>query len=112
MRSVVLVHGLLHGLGYEARCEMLAMRESASREGSSTYSRCSVIDAPMDLPDGDYTVTFGGYSVLARKQAGLWVPDDGVAEVMAPLLENSAQPRQFRAEEAVEILPILKNHVA
>ena len=113
MRSVVLIRGLLIGMGYEVACEMLAMRDS-QYAGRVAYSRCSVIDAPPQLPDGDYTVSFHGYIVPARKQAGLWVPDETADPVLPILIEKPAPPVQpsFRLEEAVEILPALKNHVA
>ena len=85
MRSVVLIRGLLIGMGYEVPCEMLAMRDSETQSGQVAYSRCSVIDAPPQLPDGEYTVMFHGYIVPARKEAGLWVPDE-TADSVPPTL--------------------------
>lgn len=114
MRSVVLIHGLLIGMGYEVPCEMLALRESQSGSRQVAYSRCSVIDAPSQLPDGGYTVTFGGYVVAARKQAGLWVPDE-VADPVLPMHREEPAPHlrpSTRVEDVIEILPLLKNHVA
>jgi hypothetical protein len=112
MRTVVLIHGLLRGMGREELCEMLAMKESPSSAGPANFFRCSVIDAPHDLPDGTYSVSFSGYVVFARKEGGLWIPDGTTAT--APSAE--AQPPDtmppFRIEEALEILPVLKNHVA
>jgi hypothetical protein len=111
MRSVVLIQGLLRGMGRETPCEMLAIRESQSGKNLPVYTRCSVIEAPIDLPDGDYTVTFNVYSVSARKEAGLWIPEG--AAYSAPVAEKSTDVRRtFRVEEAAEILPILKKHVA
>lgn len=111
MRSVVLIQGLLRGMGREAPCEMLAIRESQSGKNLPVYTCCSVIEAPIDLPDGDYTVTFNAWSVSARKEAGLWVPE-GAASA-APAAEKPPETRRmFRIEEAAEILPILKKHVA
>lgn len=114
MRSVVLIRGSLIGMGYEVPCEMLAMRDSQAPSGKAAYSRCSVIDAPPQLPDGEYTVTFHGYIVPARKEAGLWVPDETADPVLPIHLEKPSPPAQpsFRLEEAAEILPALKNHVA
>ena len=114
MRSVVLINGWLAGMGYQGPCEMLAIRESQAASGRVSYSRCSVIDAPAQLPDGDYTVTFTGYIVPARKEAGLWVPDETADPVLPVIERRSASPaqRSFRVEDAVEILPALKNHVA
>lgn len=114
MRSVVLIHGLLAGMGYEVPCELLALRESQPGSGQVVYSRCSVIEAPSHLPNGDYTVTFGSYIVPARKEAGLWVPDE-IADPVLPLrIEKPLPPVQpsLRLEDVVEILPVLRNNVA
>jgi hypothetical protein len=112
MRSVVMIHGLLRGMEREAPCEMLAMKEAESERGPVIFSRCSVIDAPMDLPDGDYTVAFNGCVVSARKEAGLWMPDG--AAVQSPVAERSTtlQQRKFRAEQTVEVLPVPESNVA
>jgi hypothetical protein len=111
MRSVVLIRGLLKGMQREAPCEMLAILETQRDTGQAVYSRCSVIDAPMDLPDGDYTVAFDGYIVAARKEAGLWIPEDTSAPAHADNKPAGEKP-SFQIEDAAEILPILKGHVA
>ena len=111
MRSVVLIHGLLRGMGHEEPCEMLAMKETQPENGAPFFSRCSVIEAPQDLPNGVYTVSFGNYLVPARKDSGLWIPEEATAS--APTQQRPAATRpSFRLEEAVEILPALKDHVA
>ena len=113
MRSVVLIHGLLQGNGRQEPCEMLAMRDVPTTPGPAVYSRCSVIEAPENLPDGEYTVTFGGHIVPARKEAGLWVPDETTAAAVAPTRPKADSPRpSFSIAEAAEILSILKNRVA
>ncbi len=111
MRSVILIRGLLRGMNREAPCEMLAIQETQTGAANAVYSRCSVIDAPMDLPDGDYTVAFRGHAVPARKEGGLWVP--GGTTSLAPPEEKWADAASsVRTEDAVEILPIRKNRVA
>ncbi len=112
MRSVVLIHGWLQGNGRQEPCEMLALRDSPVVPGPPVYSRCSVIDAPLDLPDGEYTVTFDSYIVPARREAGLWIPD-GTTAAQAPHGKNSdpSQP-SFSNAEAAEILSVLRNRVA
>jgi hypothetical protein len=75
MRSVVLIHGLLRGMGREAPCEMIAMRDT-SPDRTPAYCRCSVVEAPEDLPDGEYTVSFLGEAVRVRRQGGLWLPGE------------------------------------
>ena len=97
----------------EARCEMLAMKEWLRESGHVLYSRCCVLDAPPDIPDGSYTVFFfDGYCVSAIRQGGLWLPDDR-AEPLPP--EERPDPEEnpsFRMEDALEILPLLKNQAA
>jgi predicted outer membrane repeat protein len=112
MRSVVLIRGLLKGMGREAPCDMLAMKDSAAESGSAVYSQCCVIDAPLELLDGVYAVTFNGYVVAARKEGGLWLPE----KATSPL---QIEPRVSRPhgwseiEEITEVLPLLKkDHVA
>ncbi|MGA8109824.1 MAG: hypothetical protein WBD46_11600 [Acidobacteriaceae bacterium] len=94
MRSVVLVRGSVEGMGCTARCEMLAMKEYLSETAPPIYSRCCVIDAPMELPDGDYRVTFAGHQVSAHKESGLWLPADDAV----PLRSESRTARNGRTQ--------------
>lgn len=113
MRSVVLIRGLLRGMGHEVPCEMLAIKESQSGGRGAAYSRCSVIEAPGDLPDGDYTVAFDGGLVTTKKEAGLWVPDGATAKVESSPEESRTQSASlFGIDEGVEGFPFLKNRVA
>ncbi len=112
MRSVVLIRGLLKGMGREAPCDMLAMKDAASETGPVFYSRCCVIDAPHGLPDGVYVVTFSGHVVAARKEGGLWLPECATSPLQI-------EPRASRPNDSseiaqiIEVLPWLKNdHVA
>jgi hypothetical protein len=98
-------------MGREEPCEMLAMKEIQPETGATVFSRCSVIDAPQDLPNGVYTVSFGDYLVPARKESGLWIPEEATASASAQQRPATTRP-SFRIEEAVEIMPALKNHVA
>jgi len=93
-------------------CDMLALKDATSETGLAVYSQCCVIDAPMDLPDGIYAVTFGGSVVAARKEAGLWLPEGATSPLQIEPREN--RPRgSSEIEEVIEILPLLKNdHVA
>jgi hypothetical protein len=75
MRSVVLIHGVLRGMGQESNCEMLALKETDSLTRRTTYSRCSVIKADSDLPDGEYIVAFQSNTVSVRREGSLWLAD-------------------------------------
>lgn len=72
MRSIVKVHGLLRGMGREAECDMLAIRETCPGR-LPAYLRCSVMEAPPELPDGEYSVSFGAQMVPVKKLGGLWL---------------------------------------
>jgi hypothetical protein len=96
----------------EARCQMLAMKEWRQDSGQVRYSRCCVLDAPAEIPDGKYTVFFDRHRVPAIRQGGLWLPEDR-AEPLPPRerLESRLE-HAFRMEDAIEILPLLKNDAA
>lgn len=77
--AIVLLHGTVKGMGREAECEILARRAvmpvgpvTASSQ-SSAYTDCSVIGAPHDLPDGEYTVQFECHTFRATRHHGLWL---------------------------------------
>lgn len=72
---MVLVDGRVHGMGRESACEMVALKDTDPETRRVTYSRCSVISAATDLPDGDYTVTFHEGSARVRREGGLWLAD-------------------------------------
>jgi hypothetical protein len=110
MRSLACIHGLLKGMGREVPCVMLAINEESSEAGPPVFTRCSVVDAAEDLPDGAYRVEFDGYSVSAKKEGGLWVPEDAV--VGTPVAERSAEVHQTSRNEDVIEMPYRKHHVA
>jgi hypothetical protein len=91
---------------------MLAMCDVSAIPGPPVYSRCSVIDAPQDLPDGDYTVSFDAYIVPAKKEAGLWIPDAATAALASAGRNSDSSHPSFTIAEAAEILSVLKNRVA
>ena len=91
---------------------MLAMKEWDRETGHVLYSRCCVLDAPPNVPDGSYTVFFDGHCVSATRQGGLWLPQDR-AEPLPP--DECPEPQEdssFSMEDAVEILPLLKSEAA
>lgn len=79
MRSVVRLKGLLRGMNRESSCVLLAWKDTLRSEEKLgafryVYSDLQVLDAPTDLPDGEYEATFGDQAVGAIKSSGLWVP--------------------------------------
>jgi hypothetical protein len=111
MRSVVLMHGLLRGMGREVPCELLAIKESTADLSDASYSRCSVIEAPENLPDGDYSVVFATHIVAAKKEGGLWLPQTATARALPAIREGRSRSARETAAEAAT-LRLLGNHVA
>lgn len=77
MSSVVLLRAILKGMGHEVECDVIARRLVAdTREAvspGSKYSNCSVLTAPADLPDGEYTVHMDSGVFTAFRRSGHWL---------------------------------------
>ncbi len=71
MADVVRVEGTLRGMRAEARCTILAWKESSST--GRLFTRGKIAEAPSDLPDGTYMLTFGEHSIWTRKWEGHWL---------------------------------------
>lgn len=76
MRSIVLIDGVLRGMGREASCEMIVFKDTDPDTRHSTYSRWSVLEAPLSLPDGFYTAWCDGLRVPVRHEGGLWLAEE------------------------------------
>lgn len=80
MSSVVLLRAILKGMGREVECDVIARqlapgtRETASP--ASKYSSCSVLTAPTDLPDGEYTIHLESDVFPAFRRLGQWLQRD------------------------------------
>lgn len=73
MRFAVLMKGVLRGMGHEAPCELLATKTVVPEASRPVYSHCAIIEAPPNLPDGDYEVEFSGEVAVVRLQNGYWL---------------------------------------
>ncbi|MGA7885416.1 MAG: hypothetical protein WCA44_06690 [Acidobacteriaceae bacterium] len=77
--AIALVRGLIRGMGREAACELLARRRPLPDTDKSgirryEYSQFSIVQAPAEFPDGDYTViTEDGQQLPVSKFRGLWM---------------------------------------
>lgn len=80
-------------MGHQSECELLATKSVLPGAGRPTYSHCAVIEAPSDLPSGDYEVEFEGEVAVTRLQDGCW----HVARVMP---RTYAEAATFFANEA------------
>ena len=72
-REVVMLPGRLKGMGREADCTVGAVEVSLPGTNLSEYTKCSIHEAPNDLPDGQYQLTFGGQTVPVQKRDGSWL---------------------------------------
>jgi len=115
MRFAVLMKGVLRGMGHQAPCELLATKTVVPEASRPFYSHCAIIEAPSDLPDGDYEVEFSGEVAITRLQDGGWL----VGRVMPRAYAEAAsffagEARRFAArprkpqEDSPERKPLLK----
>lgn len=78
MGMIVLLRGVVRGMGREAECEVVALRQIAAtkskfRRPKSFFRDFGVIEAPNDLPDGEYTVRVGDQILNTAKVHGIWL---------------------------------------
>jgi hypothetical protein len=93
MRFAVLCKGVLRGMGREAVCELLATKTVLAEASRAVYSHCAIIEAPSDLPDGDYEVEFAGEVAVTTLRGGSWL-------VGRILPHTYSEARTFYAEES------------
>lgn len=58
-REAVSIPGQLQGMGYTVQCVVTAIRVSLPGTDKFEYTRPVINDAPIDLPDGFYELTYG-----------------------------------------------------
>lgn len=63
--------GMLRGMRREVKCTVLVWKEASST--GRLYTRGKITDAPADLPDGSYTLSFGEHTFVTRKWEGHWL---------------------------------------
>jgi hypothetical protein len=73
MQVSVLLKGRLRGMGREAPCEVMAKRQAPGGKGREGYSDLRLLDAPADLPDGDYVLHLDPIMVSVRRRSGEWL---------------------------------------
>lgn len=76
--SIMLLPATLTGMGRRARYEVLVRKKTTILNGtvpqfSYTYTDCSIIGAPDDLPDGEYVVSFEDFTVSATCHGANWL---------------------------------------
>jgi hypothetical protein len=72
IREAVLVSGTLNGMNYQVPCMVRAVKVSLPNLEILKWVRADIADAPSELPDGAYNVSFEGRTVKVKKFAGNW----------------------------------------
>ena len=69
--KAVLVHGSVRGMQRQENCDVIARRRN--RETGFEYVGGFIVNAPPDLPEGEYQVEFEGHTMRATKRGGHWI---------------------------------------
>ena len=71
-REAVLLSGTLKGATHEAPCTVKAIKVSLPNLDIWEYVSADIAQAPFELPDGTYNVSFEGRTMKVKKVAGNW----------------------------------------
>jgi len=72
-RENVTLPGRIVGMGREVDCSVRAVKVSLLGTDEYNYIRPVIHDVPSDLPDGLYSITFGGKTERVQRQYGAWI---------------------------------------
>jgi hypothetical protein len=77
--GAVLESGALRGMEREANCDVLARKQSSDLD--SDYAWASIVNAPAELPDGEYLVMFDRHTVQVAKARDQWLCFGAIARM-------------------------------
>jgi len=69
----VTLSGYLKGLEHEAECKVSAFEVPVPGSNECEYALVMISDAPHDLPDGRYHLTFDSRAVPVQRHDGAWL---------------------------------------
>jgi hypothetical protein len=69
----VTLPGRLVGAGRAVECSVCLVKVSLPGTAIFEYIHPIIHDAPADLPDGFYDLTFGGKAEKVQRQRGAWI---------------------------------------
>ena len=72
-RETATFPGHLSGMSREADCSVATTKVLVPETDSKKYSRIMIFDAPHDLPEGRYTLTFDGQHFPVQKAWQAWI---------------------------------------
>jgi len=75
IREAVLLEGVLHGMNLEAPCTVRAVKVTLPKLDDWEYVAADIVQAPSDLPAGNYEVLFEGRRVKVYKTARGWTSE-------------------------------------
>jgi hypothetical protein len=77
MGCLVLLRGLLKGMSREVECEVIVRKSPIGTTTEAgfvpTYLDCKILTAPVDLPDGEYTVHLDSQVIPVVRRRGQWL---------------------------------------
>lgn len=74
MHLNVLLNGRLVGLGHQAECKVMARKTVRPETSEVLYGDPVIIDAPNELPEGEYSLFFENVSTSVLHKGILWMP--------------------------------------
>jgi hypothetical protein len=69
----VTLFGNLKGMEREAQCKVSAFEVPMPDSDSYEYALVMICDAPRDLPDGRYHLTFDSRAIPVQRHNGTWL---------------------------------------
>ena len=72
-RESITLPGRLVGMGHDVNCKVRVVKVSLPGTAEYNYIRPVIHDVPSDLPDGLYSITFGGKTERVQRQYGAWI---------------------------------------
>jgi hypothetical protein len=69
----VTLSGYLKGMEHEAECKVSACEVSAPSSKGYEYALVMICEAPQDLPDGRYHLTFDSRAIPVQRHNGAWL---------------------------------------
>jgi hypothetical protein len=71
-RQTVTLLAKLKGMGREVPCMVSAVKLSLPEFRITGFVQCDVLQAPDNLPDGEYFLILEGRPMLVQRENGVW----------------------------------------
>ena len=74
--ETVTLSAQLKGMDRETACTVSAVKVTLPEYRITGFVRCNIVEAPDNLPDGDYIVSLDGRALRVQRENGAWLPSD------------------------------------